>query len=285
MTLARFKIIWIMCRCNFHHTSAKFRVSHVIQNDWNFTTHQRQQYHLAVKMQVPFIFGVHRNRSIAQHCFRTSGRNNQEFIRPYYRVAHMPQTALGIFVDHFQVTQRRVATWAPVHHVLPAIDQIFFIQPNKDFANRTGKACVHGEPAASPIHRIADLPHLRFNASPRLFFPLPNLFLKLNATQLMTGDALFGQLPFHHHLRGNACVVHTWRPQRVVSAHAIPTDNHVHQRVVQHVSDVQCPGHIGRRNGNGKRFTGFGRVSYKKGRFFPPFGPMRFKPLGLVNFL
>ena len=55
------------------------------------------------------------------------------------------------------------------------------------------------------------------------------------------------QLALDHHLGRDAGVVGAGQPQRDKAAHAMPADDDVHLRLVEHVAHVQAAGHIGRR--------------------------------------
>jgi hypothetical protein len=61
-------------------------------------------------------------------------------------------------------------------------------------------------------------------------------------------DALLLELARHHHLRGDAGVIGAGLPQRVIALHAPPADQHVLQRVVERMTQMQAAGDVGRRD-------------------------------------
>ena len=58
------------------------------------------------------------------------------------------------------------------------------------------------------------------------------------------------------HLRRDAGMIGARLPEHVISLHALPADQDVLQRVVQHVPERQHPGHVRRGNDNGKTRLG-----------------------------
>src|SRR4029079_4500127 len=70
----------------------------------------------------------------------------------------------------------------------------------------------------------------------------------------------FGQLTLDYVLRGDPGVVHARQPQRVVALHPAPPDQRVDQRVVEGMADVQGTGDVRRRDDDGVRGRGGGRV-------------------------
>ena len=76
------------------------------------------------------------------------------------------------------------------------------------------------------------------------------------AAQVMPGQAVLGQFPLDHVLRGDARVVHTGQPQRRVPLHPPPPDQRVHKRVIERMAHVQGPGHVRRRDHDGVRRRG-----------------------------
>ena len=62
------------------------------------------------------------------------------------------------------------------------------------------------------------------------------------------GVVFLGKQPFHHHLGGDAGVIHTRLPQHVLAAHAFETHQDVLERVVQSMAHVQGARDVGRGN-------------------------------------
>ena len=77
------EIVGIVRGRDLHRAGSELGIGEdVVGDDRNLAIHQRQQDFLAVQMTVAFVAGVHGDRSIAQHGFRTSGRDDDVFVFP-----------------------------------------------------------------------------------------------------------------------------------------------------------------------------------------------------------
>jgi len=115
--------------------------------------------------------------------------------------------------------------------------------------------------------------------------PFPDLFHQLFPAQVMTGEAIFGDVFFHHVLGGDTGMVHSRKPQGGASHHALIADCHILKGVVEHVADMQNAGHVGRgdQNGKGGLVGGLGRLEIAF--LFPPAIPLLFYLSGFVCFV
>ena len=80
VTAANFKIVKIMCWCNFYRTRPFVHLCVIISNYWNLPVRQWQYHHFANQMLIPLIIGIDRNRSVAKHGFRPGRCNRDKFI-------------------------------------------------------------------------------------------------------------------------------------------------------------------------------------------------------------
>ena len=62
----------------------------------------------------------------------------------------------------------------------------------------------------------------------------------------------FGEHALDDELRGDSGVVHAGEPESAMAAHAMPADEHVDLRVLEHVADVDRAGDVGWRQGDRK---------------------------------
>src|SRR5213594_1805284 len=99
-----------------------------------------------------------------------------------------------------EVGDRREAAWAPVDHVLAAIDEALLIQADENFAHGAGEVLIEGEVLPAPIAARADLDHLAPDGVAGFRLPLPDALLELLASHLAAVEPLFGQLALDHHL-------------------------------------------------------------------------------------
>ena len=108
-----------------------------------------------------------------------------------------------------------------------------------------------------------------------------------NSSRPMRGRRLLAlhQLALDHHLRRDAGMVGARLPQHVLAAHALEAGQHVLQRVVERVADMQRAGDIGRRNDDA---IGLGRGALRPAgaegaRLLPGLVNAAFDRAGLVS--
>src|SRR5262249_5250764 len=166
-----------------------------------------------------------------------------EFIRTDYWIANLPELSRNFLVLDFEIGDCCLVPGAPVNDILPAIDQPLLMQANEDLTYGARKVFIHGEVLAGPINRGAEPSHLFLYGAAVLFFPAPDALDELLTSQIAALDTFARELAFDHHLGGDACVVSTRKPERHITTHAVPADDDVHLRLVQHVAHVQTAGH------------------------------------------
>ena len=198
-------------------------------------------------MRVALIFRVYGDGRIAQHGLRPRGRDGDEFICADNRIANLPQLSDHVFVLDFEIGDRGLMPGTPVHDVISAINQAFFIQADEHLAHGVRKIFVHGEVLAIPVDRSAEALHLVENRAAIKLLPFPDALNEFLAAQFAALLAFLGEVALHHHLRGDAGVIGAGQPQRDEAAHAMPARDNVHLRLAEHVPHVQLPGNVGRR--------------------------------------
>ena len=196
----------------------------------------------------------------------------------------MPEVPVALLVHDFEVAQRRHAARAPVDDVAAAIDQPFVVKTQKSFQHRAIQRRIERELFARPVAGVAQANHLLLDRAAALRLPFPDAPLKLLAADLLARQVLLGEFALHDDLRGDAGVIHPGQPQRALAAHAVPAREHVDLRVLEHVADVDVPGHVRRRNDDRKPIARSLRIGAKKLLSYPGFGPMRLNELRLVYF-
>ena len=77
-------------------------------------------------------------------------------------------------------------------------------------------------------------------------------------------SSFLGELALDDELRGDSGVVHAGEPEGAVAAHAMPADEHVDLRVLEHVADVDRAGDVGRRNDDRESETPLPEFSARK---------------------
>ena len=87
----------------------------------------------------------------------------------------------------------------------------------------------------------------------RFLLPRPDALDELLAAEVVARRAFGLQLVLDDDLRRDAGVVGAELPQRVVAAHPVIADQHVHQRLLERVPHVQRAGDVGRRQLDAER--------------------------------
>ena len=241
---------------------------------------------LVVKIQIASVLGIDGHGGIAQHGLGPGGGHGDEGARQaVHGVADVPQVTGHVGVRHFQIGERGVAARAPVDHVLAAVDQPLLVEAHEDFADGAAEAGIQREALARPVAARAQADHLALNGVAVLRLPFPHARFECLAAHTAARQSLFGLFAFHHHLGGDAGVIGAGQPQRVIAAHAVPAHGDVDFGVLQHVADVQHPGHVRRRNHQREHLARRFGVGEENARVDPPLRPMRLEPLRLVHFV
>ena len=199
----------------------------------------------------------------------------------------MPQVALLLFADHFQIGNSGVQYRVPVDQTFAAIDQAFFMQTDEDLLHCVREAVVHGEAFVTPVEGGAEAAQLAGDVAARFALPLPHPFNEFFPSQVVAALALGGQLPLHHHLRGDSGMVGARLPQGGFAAHALVAHHGVHHRVVEAVPHVQAAGDVGRRDHDAVGIAVIARIAFRgeEAVIFPVLVPALFDIVGVVAFI
>jgi hypothetical protein len=278
---AHLVVVEIMRRGDLDHAGTERTVHVVIGDHRHAAAGQRQHHALADQVQVALVFGMHHHRGVTQQGFRAGGGDHQVIAGFAQRldavgialdvfvaqafiqlVGDRPQETVFLGALHFQVRNRGLQHRVPVDQALATIDQALFVPAHEGLDHRFGRLRVHGEGAARPVGRGAEAAHLPFDDVAGLLLPLPHLADEALAAQRIAGltVAFQRQVAAHHHLGGDAGVVGTHLPQRVVAAHAVVAHQRIHQGLLEGVAHVQGAGHVRRRQQDGVRLALAGRL-------------------------
>ncbi len=278
---AHLVIVEIVRRGDLDHAGTERAVDVVVGDHRHAAAGQRQHHALADQVRVALIFRVHHHRGIAQQGFRAGGGHDQVvagFAQGFHavgialdvlvaqafiqRVGDRPQEAVFLGALHFQVRDRGLQHRIPVDQALAAVDQALFVPAHEGLDHRFGRLRVHGEGAARPVGRGAQAAHLPLDDVTGLLLPLPDLADEAFAAQRIAGLALAfqRQVAADHHFGGDAGMVGTHLPQRVVAAHAVVAHQCIHQGLLEGMAHVQGAGHVRRRQQDGVGLALAGRL-------------------------
>ena len=263
MSLPDRKVIWIVRRRHLHCTGSKLRIRPFIGDDRDLTVWlssrgaQRQNEHLADHAGIARIRRVHRNRHIAEHRLRPCRCDGDGTGAVRKRVAHFVELPRAFLMYDLKIAHCRLQVRIPVHDVGAAIDEPLLPESHKRLAHSETQPFVHGEVLAGPVNARTQPPHLLGDRPAVLLFPAPHTIGECLAPKLLPRrSALRVELPLHHHLCGDTRVIGARYPHAFFAQHAVPAREDVHLRLVQHVSHVQAPRDIWRRQELHKRLRG-----------------------------
>ncbi len=171
---------------------------------------------------------------------------------------------------HFEVGDRRVQRRIPVHQPPVAIDQPLVIEADEHFAHRRRQALVEREPLARPVERGAEPAELLGDRAAGFRAPPPHAGdERLTAEAAPVLVALLSQKPLDNHLGRDPGMVGARLPERIAALHPAPADQHVLDRERQRMAHVQAAGDVRRRDHDGERRGGGGRVGGERARLLP----------------
>ncbi len=183
---ADFVIVEIVRRRDLHAPGAECLVDGGVGNDRNPAPGERQLDFLADESRVALIIGIHRDRDIAQHCFRPGRRDREISGLVDQRIANLPQRAVLFLLLDLEIGHRGAQHGVPVDKPLAAIDEAIIVEAHESLEHRVGQPLVHGEALARPVGRRAEPPHLVGDRRAGFLLPFPDSFDECVTAQLAT---------------------------------------------------------------------------------------------------
>ena len=145
-----------------------------------------------------------------------------------------------------------------------AVDPAALPEPDEERHHGADVVVVHREALARVVERAAEPPELAHDRAACRLEPLPRALDERLAPDVVAREPLLRERLLDDVLRRDARVVVARLPERVEAAHPVPADEHVLDRAVQRVADVQLAGDVRRRHADDVRVvaarTGAGRV-------------------------
>ena len=150
MPPADLEIAEVVRRRDLHGTRTLLRIGNLVADNRNPAPDQRQDCVGPDQRLVAIVLRVHRNGGVAQHRFRPRRGNNnvgRRILRlerfAFQWIAQVPEVALGLHLDHFQIGNRREQLRVPVDQPLVLVDQAFAVQLDEHLHDGLGQALVH----------------------------------------------------------------------------------------------------------------------------------------------
>ncbi len=242
--------------------------------------------HLATdRSAVPRVVRMDRDSNVGEDRRRTHRRYRDPVraVAVGEGVADRDQRVVHLLVDDLEVGDRRLVERAPVHDAVRPVDPAALPEPDEERHHRPDVVVVHRETLARVVERAAEPPELAHDRASCLLEPLPRALDERLASDVVAREAFARECLLDDVLRRDARVVVARLPERVEAAHAVPTDEHVLERPVQRVADVEPTRDVRRRRADDVRVvpprTGAGRVETLR---FPRLLPAQLDVAGCV---
>ena len=241
----QFMVIGIVGRCDFEATGSKGGIHIRVGDNRYFFANQWNANRLPHQMAVAFIIGVNTDRGICHDGFGADGRHRQGGIAPHHLITDINHFGGNFLENHFVIGQGRLAQRVPIHHAGTPVDQAFMVELNKGIHHRSAEFGTHGKGFPVPVQRGPQFAQLTQDNAPVFLFPRPGMFQKGFPSQALFVQALFGQLLNHLGFGCNRSMVGTGNPASIFALHAGFADQHILDRIVEHMPQMQDTGHIG----------------------------------------
>ena len=247
-----FKVVEVVRRRDLDAARTEFAVDIFVGDDRNLAVGERELERLADERLVAFVFGVHGHGLVAEERFRTRGCHHDAFGAVGARVADFPEVAVGFLAFNFEIGDCALQLRIPVHETVAAIDETLLVERHEAFDHDLRELFVHREVETVPIDAVTQTAHLLKDGAARVLLPLPNFFVEGFSTDVATVNTLRFELAFDHDLRGNARMVRTREPERVVARHTVIARERIHHGLIEGVPHVQNARDVGRRQLDGE---------------------------------
>jgi hypothetical protein len=255
---AHLVVVEVVRRGDLHAARAERGIDVLVGDDGDAAARERQNHLSSDEFFVALIRWVDGDCHVAQQGLGPRGGHGealQAADRPALEgIEKLPDLSLLFLGVDLEVRHRGAEHRVPVDQALAAVDEAFLVEAHEHLGDRARHARVHGEVAGVlalgvgviPVRGGAEAPHLPRDGRARLLFPLPDPLDELLAAEVVAALALLLELALDHDLRGDAGVVRAHDPVGVVAAHAVESDQRVHQRLLERVAHVQRAGDVRR---------------------------------------
>ena len=252
MALAYLKVVGVVGRGDLDDTGTEFTVYIFISHNGDLAVHEGQPYLTADHILITVIFGMDRDRCIAQHGLGTGGGEFQESglrdaaVLFDQGIFDMPEMAGLVLILDFGVGNGGLADRAPVDDAAALVDPSFFVHLDEDFLHRVAAAFIHGKTLSVPVTGGTQLLELVDDTGAVFFPPVPALLQEAFSSQRVLVDSLFLQGIDDLDLGGDGRVVGPGLPEGIISLHPLEADQDILHGIVQGMAHMELAGDIGR---------------------------------------
>jgi len=176
-----------------------------------------------------------------------------------------------------------MAPGTPVDDPVRSVDETLFVEGHEDLADCDAQPFVEGEALARPVGRVTELAHLPGDDVPGFRLPLPDPLDECIAADVVAREAFLPELTLDDVLRCDAGVIGAGQPESRVPLHALASDDHVLDGVVQSVSHVEDTGDVRRWDDDAVRLAVGVHLRTKGSGILPYRVPARLDLFGLIG--
>ena len=282
MVLSKSPVVMVMAGSDLKGTRAELTIDIAVRDNRNMAAADGHNSGFSDQIPVAFIVGVHADSGIARDGFGTGRGDDHGLIAVSQVITDLPEAALDVSVFNFVISKGRMAAGTPVDDVFAAVDEPVAVQLDKNLAHGTGKAFVHGEAQARPVHGAAHGINLVEDAVAVFLAPGPYALDKFLSSQILTALAFLGQGTFHDILGGDAGMIRSRHPEHIAPLLAVMAAERVNERQIEGMTYMQGTGDVRRGNDNRIRIAWGIRIGCE-GFFVPPMlAPFRLDAMGIV---
>src|SRR6266849_6746026 len=242
------EVVRVMRRRDLDRAGTEFAIHRCVRDYRDLAPKQREPHCFSNHPAITLVIGIHRDCSVTEHRLGPRRRDRYRARSISERIADIPKAARHIFVIDFEVGDRSLASRTPVDQPPVAIDEPLVVERHEGARDGARKSRIECEALAAPVARRAQPPQLmEYLAAVRLA-PFPYALDEALAPELMAVLPFFRELALDHVLRRDSGVIGSRQPQRVVALHPARAHDHVVQRDVERMPEMELAGNIGRRD-------------------------------------
>ena len=151
VALAALPVVGIVRRSNLHHTGTELDSNETVCDDGDLAVRKRQLEHLAHKVLVALVIGVHGNSLVSEHGLRPCGGHGDVSAAVGERVSYIKEMSHVFLMLDFIICKCGAAVRAVVHEIQALVDQSALVQGDKRLTHGLGQAFIHGEALPGPV--------------------------------------------------------------------------------------------------------------------------------------
>ena len=245
----------IVARRDLERTRSELAIDPLVCDDGDTPLRVRDDHLSPDRIAVAGIVRVDGDADVGEDRGRTDRRDGDAVraVAVCERVADRDERVVHVLVHDLEIRDRRLVERAPVDDAVCAVDPPAVPEPDEERHDGADVRVVHREALSRVVERGPQAPVLAHDRAAGSLQPLPGAPDERLAPDVVTREPLLRERLLDHVLRRDACVVVPGLPEGVEPAHPVPANEHVLDRAVQRMADVEISGHVRRRDADHER--------------------------------